>query len=232
MLAFQENLMRSTSPAVRVFAASKLLARGAAQSMVGYDWLPWEVRRGEGNFVAPSHAFDAFSLGVLWMEVYTGRSNARGILAQLENGDDWSSAAFDLPEVLRSPHIFSTLGSLFGDASTRPLPSMVASLFGASFGGEVRKKRKAGASAVVQPHDAVPKQVAKMTMGKLTMDGANAKGGSELNCLLDASSALDVARRRLLVMRSRELQTTAIPYSPYSCVVLQMLPRTASSTNS
>eukprot|EP00927_Polykrikos_kofoidii_P014659 TRINITY_DN16467_c0_g1_i2.p1 TRINITY_DN16467_c0_g1~~TRINITY_DN16467_c0_g1_i2.p1 ORF type:complete len:929 (-),score=168.05 TRINITY_DN16467_c0_g1_i2:191-2827(-) len=100
-IAAEEPLRCTSNPSICVFQGPCLKAG------FGYDWLPWELRArvhvpgfasevsipaGERedqtvNFSWPTHAFDAFSLGVLWLELFLGKQAAREVLKRVAAGD-------------------------------------------------------------------------------------------------------------------------------------------------
>ena len=88
-IAAEGALRTSTNPAVRVFDGRRAAA--------GYRWLPPEVSGAcaagiAPNFEWPAHSFDAYSLGVLWLELLVGRAAAGRLLAELAEGAPWSRA--------------------------------------------------------------------------------------------------------------------------------------------
>jgi len=117
-IAAEEPLRCSANPAVRVF--------DGLQTAIGYDWLPWEIRVGGANFEWPVHAFDVFSLGVLWLQLVAGQVGASGALAQLRaGGEEWSVVVRRLPGVALCSVVVATLGQMLGPAAKRPTPGKV-----------------------------------------------------------------------------------------------------------
>lgn len=92
----------------------------------GFDWLPWEVRDGVLNFDWPSHSFDIFSFGVMWLQLAIGRRCAADLLKELAYGVGWHQVS---PQVARSGLFdvqtkgsIPTLGRILGRCSDRPAP--------------------------------------------------------------------------------------------------------------
>lgn len=123
-IAAEERLRSTVNPAVHVF--------GRKQNLSGYDWLPWEVRRQSKvlNFEWPAHSFDAFSLGVLSLELLTTRIAMKGTLARLAGGMSWDAATIHLPGLQGCGTFAPVLGSLLGPAHSRATPSEIRCALG------------------------------------------------------------------------------------------------------
>lgn len=123
----------SSSPAVRVFDGH--------QKTPGYDWLPVEVRDGHMNFELPTHAFDAFSLGVLWLQLMLGREAAREVSAELKNGESLMTAMSRmrcLPGPSFSAEALVILGRLLGSSGGRPAPAETLQVLQRSSNGQTK----------------------------------------------------------------------------------------------
>jgi len=111
-----EHLRINSNPSVHVFNGFK----------PGYDWLPWETYNGKLNFEWPAHAFDMFSLGVLWLEIFAGKAQTRQLLARILQGAAVTRSCVsyihrDAQNVVRQ---------LLGPVSTRPSPQKVLQVLG------------------------------------------------------------------------------------------------------
>eukprot|EP00928_Gymnodinium_smaydae_P077455 TRINITY_DN6080_c0_g2_i1.p1 TRINITY_DN6080_c0_g2~~TRINITY_DN6080_c0_g2_i1.p1 ORF type:complete len:612 (-),score=78.00 TRINITY_DN6080_c0_g2_i1:362-1927(-) len=135
-IAAKTHLRATANPAIRVFQAVSLTPDA------GYDWLPPEVRAAEVNgagsqavnFEWPHFSFDAYSLGVLWLELFLGKLEARKALKRVVAGAPFNEMVASFPggrlgETHASLEAESiavrTLQSLLGLAAKRPQPCKV-----------------------------------------------------------------------------------------------------------